>query len=67
VVVDGPARGQDVSAALVGEAVRLAREHGAVRTDLLSHDRRRGAIRLHRRLGFERFETNVFRLVHPAG
>jgi len=66
VVVDAATRGQGVGAALVSEALRLARQHGAAQTDLLSHDRRQAAIRLYRRLGFERFETNVFRLVHAA-
>jgi ribosomal protein S18 acetylase RimI-like enzyme len=64
VVVDVAGRRQGAGSALVAEAVRLAKERGADQTDLLSHDRREAAIRIYERAGFQRFETNVFRLVH---
>lgn len=61
VVVDAPSRGQGIGALLVTEALRLAAERGAVQIDLLSGDHRQAAVRLYQRLGFRRFETNVFR------
>jgi ribosomal protein S18 acetylase RimI-like enzyme len=64
VVVDVASRRQGAGSALVAEAVRLAKQSGAKQTDLLSHDRRESAIRIYERAGFQRFETNVFRLVH---
>jgi ribosomal protein S18 acetylase RimI-like enzyme len=64
VVVDAATRQHGAGSALVAEAIRLARERGAVQTDLLSNDRREAAIRVYKRAGFQRFETNVFRLVH---
>lgn len=64
VVVDAPSRGQGIGALLVTEALGLAAELGAAQTDLLSGDHRQAAIRLYQRLGFRRFETNVFRYDH---
>ena len=64
VVVDAAARGQGIGAALVKEALGRARAWGAAQTDLLSHDRRAAAIRLYLRLGFRRYETNVFRFTY---
>jgi ribosomal protein S18 acetylase RimI-like enzyme len=64
VVVDVASRRQGAASALAVEAVRLAKERGAHQTDLLSHDRREAAIRIYKRAGFQRFDTNVFRLVH---
>jgi ribosomal protein S18 acetylase RimI-like enzyme len=66
VVVAREARRRGIDTALVTEALRLAQEARAAQTDLLSHDRREAAIRLYRRLGFERFETNVFRYLHRS-
>ena len=42
--------------------VRLAREIGADQVDLTSAPEREAANRLYQRLGFERRETNVYRL-----
>jgi ribosomal protein S18 acetylase RimI-like enzyme len=65
VVVDADARGAGVGEALVREAQRLAAEAGARQVELTSAPSREAAIRLYRRLGFERRETNVY-LWRPA-
>ena len=61
VVVDEGARGHGLGAAIVSEAVRLAKAHGAKSVDLTSRPSRLEANRLYERLGFERRETNVYR------
>jgi ribosomal protein S18 acetylase RimI-like enzyme len=62
VVVDDAARGQGIGAALTLEAIRLAREHGAVNMYLTSAPHRQAAHRLYERLGFTRPDTGYFRL-----
>jgi GNAT superfamily N-acetyltransferase len=62
VVVDESARGHGVGAALVSEAVRLAREWGALHVNLTSRSSREAANRLYTRAGFVKRETNVYRL-----
>jgi ribosomal protein S18 acetylase RimI-like enzyme len=62
VVVDEAARGNGVGDELVQEATRLARAAGASSLGLTSRPSREAANRLYRRLGFERRETNVYRL-----
>ena len=62
VVVDESARGRGVGEALTREAIRLAREAGARHVELTSHPSREAANRLYQRLGFQRRETNVYRL-----
>jgi len=66
VVVDSAARGQGVGEALVREGVRLARDQGASQIDLHSGNHRPAAIRLYQRVGFRKFETNVWRLVQDG-
>jgi ribosomal protein S18 acetylase RimI-like enzyme len=66
VVVDGPARGQGIGEALVRECLRLAFKQGASRVELHSGDHRQPAIRLYQRVGFKKFETNVWRFVHDG-
>lgn len=66
VVVDAAVRRQGIGEALVREALRIAAERGAIKTDLLSATSRPAAIRLYQRVGFERFETNVWRYVHVS-
>jgi ribosomal protein S18 acetylase RimI-like enzyme len=61
VVVDVPARGQGVGAALSREALRIARSLGAGTVELTSRPSREAANRLYRRLGFQRRQTNVYR------
>jgi ribosomal protein S18 acetylase RimI-like enzyme len=62
VVVDEAARGQGVGEALTREAVRLAELGGARHVNLTSLPHRETANRLYRRIGFERRETNVYRV-----
>jgi ribosomal protein S18 acetylase RimI-like enzyme len=61
VVVDETLRGAGIGAALVEDAVRLAREAGARTIDLTSRPEREAANRLYQRTGFARRETNVYR------
>jgi ribosomal protein S18 acetylase RimI-like enzyme len=68
VVVDESARGHGVGEALVTEALRIAADRGATQTELHSGNHRQPAIRLYERVGFKRFDTNVFRYRHaPRG
>ena len=61
VVVDEAARGHGVGEALNHEALRIARELGAITVDLTSRPSREAANRLYQRLGFTARETNVYR------
>jgi ribosomal protein S18 acetylase RimI-like enzyme len=60
VVVDEAHRGQGVGEALVREALYLAEESGADGGVLTSNSRREGANRLYQKLGFKRWETNLY-------
>ncbi|HEX4679190.1 MAG TPA: GNAT family N-acetyltransferase [Gaiellaceae bacterium] len=60
VVVDEAARGRGVGKALTAEALRLAKEAGAISVELTTCQEREAANRLYRRLGFEQRETNVY-------
>jgi ribosomal protein S18 acetylase RimI-like enzyme len=60
VVVDASARGRGIGAALTREALRLAREAGADGVSLTSNPRREAANHLYRKLGFKRWETNLY-------
>jgi ribosomal protein S18 acetylase RimI-like enzyme len=62
-VVDAGKRGHGVGEALVKECLNVAREHGAGVVELQSARRREVANRLYPRLGFERRESNVYRLM----
>ena len=64
VVVDAAARRQGIGEALVTACLRLAAEQGARRVELHSGNHRPDAIRLYQRVGFKKFETNVWRFVH---
>jgi GNAT superfamily N-acetyltransferase len=61
VVVDESARGQGVGAALTQAAIEVAREWGANYLALTSNPRREAANKLYQKLGFKRWETNVYR------
>jgi ribosomal protein S18 acetylase RimI-like enzyme len=61
VVVDESARGSGVGEALTREAIRLAREAGALTVDLTSRPGREVANRMYEKVGFRRRETNVYR------
>jgi ribosomal protein S18 acetylase RimI-like enzyme len=62
VVVDESARGHGVGAELLAQAVRLARERGALHVNLTSRSSREAANRLYTKAGFVKRETNVYRL-----
>jgi ribosomal protein S18 acetylase RimI-like enzyme len=60
VVVDQGARGRGLGEALTQEALRLAEDAGVETVHLTSRTQREAANRLYRRLGFSRYETNVY-------
>ena len=62
VVVDESARGQGVGEALNTAAIEEARRRGAKHVSLTSRASRESANRLYQRLGFEPYETNLYRL-----
>jgi ribosomal protein S18 acetylase RimI-like enzyme len=66
VVVEGSARGGGIGTALVNAAVDTARKAEARTVELTSRPDRVEANRLYQRLGFERRETNVYRLTIGA-
>jgi ribosomal protein S18 acetylase RimI-like enzyme len=61
VVVDEVARGQGVGEQLNREALRIAKNNGAVTVDLTSRPSREAANRLYQRIGFKQRETNIYR------
>lgn len=61
VVVDGSARGAGVGEALSRAAVDQARARGAKHVSLTSRPKREAANRLYQRIGFQLYETNVYR------
>lgn len=62
VVVDGSSRGAGVGEALIGAAINGARRSKARSVDLTSRPDRESANSLYQKMGFERRETNVYRL-----
>jgi ribosomal protein S18 acetylase RimI-like enzyme len=62
VVVDETARGRGIGEALNREALERARRAGAATVDLTSRPSREAANRLYQRLGFQRRDTNIYRL-----
>jgi ribosomal protein S18 acetylase RimI-like enzyme len=61
VVVDESARGRGIGEALSAAALEEARRRGAKDVSLTSRPFREAANRLYQRLGFEPYETNVYR------
>ena len=61
VVVDESVRGRGVGEALNRAALDEARRRGAKNVSLTSRSTRDAANRLYRRLGFEPYDTNVYR------
>lgn len=61
VVVDDSVRGQGVGEALNRAALAEAADRGAKHVSLTSRPARDAANRLYQRLGFEPYETNVYR------
>lgn len=66
-VVDEGNRGHGVGEALVNACLNVARERGAGVVELQSARRREVANRLYPRLGFERRESNVYRMMLREG
>lgn len=62
-VVDEGRRGHGIGEALVKECLSVAKQRGASVVELQSARRREEANRLYPRLGFERRESNVYRMV----
>lgn len=62
VVIDEGARGKGVGEALVRRCIEIAREKSAETVELQSARWREVANRLYPRLGFERRESNLYRL-----
>ncbi|NNE12674.1 MAG: GNAT family N-acetyltransferase [Ilumatobacter sp.] len=63
VVVGSEARGQGVGEALSRAAIAEAAHRGAKNVSLTSRSSREAANRLYQRLGFEPYETNLYRYV----
>jgi ribosomal protein S18 acetylase RimI-like enzyme len=61
VVVDEAARGHGVGEALNQAALESARARGAKHVSLTSRPSREAANRLYQRIGFDPYETNVYR------
>ena len=61
VVVDDSARGHGVGEALNRAAIAEAAHRGAKNVSLTSRSSREAANRLYRRLGFEPYDTNLYR------
>jgi ribosomal protein S18 acetylase RimI-like enzyme len=60
VVVDESVRGQGIAVYLVQRALEIARTKGADGVALTSNPRREAANRLYQKVGFKRWETNVY-------
>jgi len=62
VVVDAAFRGRGLGEALTREAIGLARAAGAKAVSLTSRPAREAANRLYQKMGFQRWETNLYRM-----
>lgn len=62
VIVGENARGKGVATALMWHALNLAREKGAEKVDLSSRPCREAANNLYIKLGFEKRDSNMYRL-----
>jgi ribosomal protein S18 acetylase RimI-like enzyme len=60
VVVDESARGQGIAVALVERALEIARAKSADGIALTSNPRREAANKLYQKMGFKRWETNIY-------
>jgi len=60
VVVDESVRGQGIAVALVQRALEVARAKGADGVALTSNPRREAANQLYQKVGFKKWETNVY-------
>lgn len=62
VIVSNKARGRGVATALIWHAVNIARENQAEKVDLSSSPWREAANNLYQKLGFDKRDTNMYRL-----
>lgn len=62
VVVDETYRGKGLGAKLMEHIIATAREHRVAAIELTSRPAREAANKLYQKLGFERRETNVYRM-----
>ncbi len=60
VIVDESLRGQGLGEALVNRLLEIAREMGLAGVSLTCNPRRAAANRLYRKMGFKKWETNVY-------
>ena len=60
VVVDESMRGRGIAVHLVERALEIAREQGADGVALTSNPKREAANRLYQKVGFKKWETNVY-------
>ena len=60
IVVDESARGQGLGEALTREGLRLAEDYGVKGVMLTSNPRRVAANKLYQKMGFKRWETNLY-------
>lgn len=60
IVVDETVRGRGIGEALIRHALGVAREAGANGVGLTTNPRREAANRLYQRVGFNRWETNIY-------
>ena len=60
VVVDESMRGRGIAVELVQRALKIAREKGADGVALTSNPKREAANRLYQKVGFKKWETNVY-------
>ena len=60
VVVDESMRGRGIAVQLVERALEIAREKGADGVALTSNPKREAANRLYQKVGFKKWETNVY-------
>lgn len=63
VVVDDAYRGQGLGAKIVQTLIDAGRERGALSITLTSRPERVPAHKLYEKLGFKKYDTNVFRLI----
>lgn len=67
VVVDEAARGQGLGELLTRGGMQRALEQGAKSVSLTSRPARAAANRLYLRMGFQRWETNLYRYIFKGG
>ncbi|MBT3338758.1 MAG: GNAT family N-acetyltransferase [Anaerolineae bacterium] len=60
IIVDESARGEGIGEALTREALRLAKTYGAKGVMLTSNPRRVAANRLYQKMGFKKWQTNLY-------